>query len=231
MQRLFLLIIILTFSFFKIEGNLNQILKRKINNTDRAQELYLRRTFRDLKINNNSKVADIGAGVGWLTIHLAQYVGSQGKVYAVDIEPLYIFHIEQVIKTKKLNNIQAILGSDIDPKLPNNTLDAVIILIAYHEFVKPLTMLTKIYQAIKFGARLGIIDRDNDQMRIKAYESYAKTGYIPDRINETLPNHFLLKEHYIALPIVKQEITSIGFKFLFSRELANDYYLAIFIKI
>jgi hypothetical protein len=63
------------------------------------------------------------------------------------------------------NNVEVFFGSTTDPKLPLNTLDAVIIWIAYHEFEKPITMLTKIREAMKIGARVGILERDTDQMR------------------------------------------------------------------
>jgi hypothetical protein len=91
-------------------------------------------------------------------------------------------------------------------------------------------MLTKIRKAMKIGARLGIIDRDTDQMRTKAREAYAKTGYISDRINETLSHHFQTIDHTLALDIVVRETTSVGFTFLFSRELGGDYYIAVFVN-
>ena len=103
-----------------------------------------------------------------------------------------------------------------------------IILIAYHEFEKPIIMLTKTRQAMKIGARLGILDRDTDQMRTDARESYANTGYVSHRVNETLINDYLTSNHYLALNIVVREVISVGFKFLFSRELGGDHYIAVF---
>ncbi|CAF1531009.1 unnamed protein product [Rotaria sp. Silwood1] len=196
--------------------------------SDRAQQLRLRQVFRDLKIHRNAIVADVGAGIGWLTTRLAKFIGPKGKVYAEDIVSRYISYIDKEIKTHKLNNVETILGSTTDPKLPKNTLDAVIILNAYHEFEKPITMLTKIRQAMKIGARLGILYRDNDQMRIDARKAYATTGYILHRINETLTNIYLTSDHYLALDIVVREATLVGFTFLFSRELGGDYYIAVF---
>lgn len=200
------------------------------DDSDRAKQLHLRQTFRDLKIRRQMKVADVGAGGGWLTVRLATFIGPKGRVYAVDIFPGFISYIEGTIKSHQLKNVVPILGSATDPNLPENTLDAVMILIAYHEFTKPITMLTKIRRAMKIGARLGIIERDTDQMRNKAREAYEKTGFITDRVNETLSDHFLVKEHVIALDIIIHEVTSVGFKYLFSRELAHDYYSAIFVK-
>lgn len=239
MLRLILLIFIFIIGLFESKCYSNETLRKKslyneslikFDKSDRARQLDLWKVFRDLNIRRNSKVADVGAGSGWLTLRLSPFVGRKGKVYAVEILPRSVSYIEEIVKRDKLNNVQTILGLTTDPKLPENTLDAVMILIAYHEFEKPLTMLTKIRKAMKIGARLGILERDNDQMRIKAFEAYNKTGYISQRINETLPNHFVINEHYLALNIVKREVTSVGFKFLFSRELGGDYYIAVFVN-
>ena len=215
-------------------GSIKKISRTKspsiFDDSGRARDLHLRQTFRDLKIRRHAKVADVGAGGGWLTVRLASHVGSRGKVYAVDIFPGFVSHIEETIKVHQLNNVVPILGSAIDPKLPENTFDAVMILIAYHEFTKPITMLTKIRRAMKIGGRLGVLERDTDQMRVKAREAYETTGYIADRVNETLSDHFRIKEHVMALDIIIREVTSVGFQFLFSRELAYDYYSAIFVN-
>jgi ubiquinone/menaquinone biosynthesis C-methylase UbiE len=211
-------------AFVEAKRMSNETLKKKTSNIGslatfdksyRAQQLSLWQVFRDLKIRRHCKVADVGAGTGWLTMRLSPFVGPKGKVYAVEIFPGYVSHITEIIKT---------------PKLPSNTLDAVMILIAYHEFEKPITMLTKIRKSMKVGARLGILERDTDQMRAEAREAYAKTGYISGRVNETFSDHFVTNEHYLALDIVVQEATFVGFTFLFSRELGGDHYIAVFIN-
>jgi precorrin-6B methylase 2 len=240
MQRSILFILLVIVSFLDAECLSNETSNKTTSYTkpstifddsDRARQLHLRQVFQYLKIRRHFKVADVGAGGGWLTVRLGQFVDPKGKVYAVDIYRAYVSYVKGAIKTHQLNNVEVILGSATDPKLPENTLDAVMILIAYHEFTKPITMLTKIRRAMKIGARLGIIDRDNDQMRTDAREAYTKTGYIPFRVNETLSDHFLTNEHYLALNIVVHEATLVGFKFLFSRELGGDHYIAVFINV
>ncbi|CAF1181661.1 unnamed protein product [Rotaria sordida] len=238
MLRSFLLILIFIFTIIDGKHQSNETLRKTpsrytgftiiFDRSDRAQQLHLQKVFRDLKIHRNAKVADIGAGSGWLTVRLAKFIGPKGKVYAEDIVPRYISYIDEEIKRHELDNVEIIHGSTTDPKLPNNTLDAVIILNAYHEFEEPITILTKIRQAMKISARLGILDRDTDQMRIDARKAYAKTGYVLHRINKTLINNYVTNNHYLALNIVVREVTSVGFTFLFSRELGGDFYIAVF---
>jgi Protein-L-isoaspartate(D-aspartate) O-methyltransferase (PCMT) len=54
-------------------------------------------------------IADIGAGSGYFTFHLAHHVGDKGKVYAVDVSPDMILHINRRIRELKVNNVVSIL--------------------------------------------------------------------------------------------------------------------------
>ena len=116
-----------------------------------SEQRELRKIFRFLKLRRHARVADIGAGSGWLTVHLSRFVGPKGQVYAEDIFPRQISTIAEQVKRLNLTNVQVIAGSVSDPKLPESMLDAVIILNAYHEFKMPLTVLAKIRQTMKRG--------------------------------------------------------------------------------
>ncbi|BCM90718.1 hypothetical protein IAD21_02578 [Abditibacteriota bacterium] len=196
----------------------------------REQELRLPTVFRALNIKRDKQVADIGAGGGWLSVRLARAVGPTGVVYAEEILPKYTQYIETRARREGLSNIKTILGTTSDPKLPANGLDAVVILNAYHEFDQPRGMLAKIKTAMKPGARLGIIERDTDEQRLEARQAYAQTGEILRRVNEKDDQNPLTDDHTLALDIVKREGEKVGFRFLGSRELGADKYLAIFRK-
>lgn len=195
----------------------------------RDVKLQLPRVFRDLKIGPGIKVADVGAGGGWLSVRLAAQVGPTGTVYAQEILPRYVAAIQQRAKTARLSNIETVLGTTSDPKLPAKTLDAVVILNAYHEFDQPLAMLAKIRGAMKPGARLGILERDEDYLRREARRAYAQTGKILRRIEEKDDKNPTTDDHRLALDVVKREGEKAGFKFLSSRELGEDNYLAVFV--
>jgi ubiquinone/menaquinone biosynthesis C-methylase UbiE len=107
-------------------------------------------------------VADIGAGSGWFTVRAAQRVGSSGTVYAVDINPEAIRYIDQRVKKQSLQNVKSILNTPDDPKLPKDSVDAVLLLKTYHEVADPVALLEHLRPALRPGARLGIIDRNGD---------------------------------------------------------------------
>jgi len=196
----------------------------------REQLLRLPRVFRDLKIGRGSVVADVGAGGGWLTVRLARQVGAKGTVYAEEILPRYVDYTVRRAKHEGFSNVRGVLGTTSDPKLPANTLDGALVLNAYHEFDQPLGMLRHIKDAMKPGARLGIIERDNPELRAEAERAYARTGLILHRVEEKDAKGALTDDHRLALPIVRREGERAGFRFIGSRQLGEDNYLAIFQK-
>jgi predicted methyltransferase len=128
-------------------------------NPDRDKKLQIERVLDVLGIKEGVSVADIGAGSGWFTVRAARRVGGKGTVYAVEINPDYVKHIEQRAARENLPNIRAVLGKEDDPLLPARSVDAVLILKTYHEVSQPIRLLTRLRPALRPGARLGIIDR------------------------------------------------------------------------
>ncbi|WP_157947588.1 methyltransferase domain-containing protein [Abditibacterium utsteinense] len=194
----------------------------------RDAKLQLPRVFHDLKIGQGSKVADIGAGGGWLTVRLGFQVGPKGVVYAEEILPKYTAYIEKRARLSGLSNVRTVLGTVTDPKLPAKTIDAAIILNAYHEFDQPLAVLAKVRAGLKSGGRLGIMERDDDGLRLEARRAYAQTGRILRRVTEKNDGNALTDDHRLALDVVRREGERAGFKFVSSRELGDDNYLAVF---
>ena len=112
-----------------------------------------------LKIAEGKSVADIGAGSGWFTVRAAKRVGEKGKVFAVELNQEYIDYINNRAKRKNFANIQTILGTEDNPKLPENSVDAVLILKTYHEIGQPIKVLENLRKSLKKDALLGIIDK------------------------------------------------------------------------
>jgi predicted RNA methylase len=125
----------------------------------RDKRLQVQRVMDVLGIRKGSAVADIGAGSGWFSVRAARRAGREGVVYAVDINPKYLRHIERRAKKEKLPNIRTIRGAADDPQLPPASVDAVLLLKTYHEIEKPVELLRKLRPALRQNARVGIIDR------------------------------------------------------------------------
>jgi ubiquinone/menaquinone biosynthesis C-methylase UbiE len=114
-----------------------------------------------LNISENSVVADLGAGSGWFTVRLAVRVGPNGKVYAEDIQHQMIEAITRRVAREGLRNVETILGSPSDPRLPQ-PVDAVLIVDAYHEMEHKVVLLRNVARALKPDGRIGIINFKKD---------------------------------------------------------------------
>ncbi len=128
----------------------------------RDQRLQIDRVMDLLKITPGKSVADIGAGSGWFTVRAARRVGSAGTVYAEDINPQAIQHIEQRVQAEKLANVKTVHGTPDDTKLAPGSVDAVFLLKVYHEIARPVAVMQQLRAALKPGGSVGIIDRNGN---------------------------------------------------------------------
>jgi ubiquinone/menaquinone biosynthesis C-methylase UbiE len=107
-----------------------------------------------LNIKPGMTVADIGTGVGYMLPFLSSAVGPSGKVYGEDIQTDFLDRA----KAKKSANVELILGTETDPKLPSGAVDVALVLDVYHHFDYPDRMLAAIRRGLKPGAHLVIVD-------------------------------------------------------------------------
>jgi ubiquinone/menaquinone biosynthesis C-methylase UbiE len=107
-----------------------------------------------MDIKPGMTVADIGTGVGYMLPFLSSAVGPSGKVYGEDIQTDFLDRA----KAKKAANVELILGTETDPKLPAGAVDVALVLDVYHHFDYPDKMLAAIRRGLKPGAHLVIVD-------------------------------------------------------------------------
>lgn len=111
-----------------------------------------------LGIQEGDVVADIGAGSGYHTRRLARKVGADGKVLAVDIQPEMLAILTNKLAAAGITNVQPILGTIEDPKLPENSVDLVLMVDVYHEFSHPYEMVQAICRGLKPGGRVAFVE-------------------------------------------------------------------------
>ncbi len=147
--------------------------------------------FAALAIGTGSHVADVGAGRGYFTVRLADHVGAEGRVYAVDIDEGALSQLRTRAEADGLTNVEVIRGLTDDPRLPPDALDAVLVVDAYHEMSEFGAMLAGMYRALKQGGRLVMLDfRPADTTASRA----AQTA-----------------RHTIAMDVAERELLQAGF--------------------
>jgi len=136
-----------------------------------------------LKITEGKQVADLGAGSGWFTTRAAKRGGGKGTVFAVEINQEYINHINDRAKKENFTNIRTVLGTEDDPKLAANSVDAVLILKTYHEIGQPVKVPRNLRKSLKKDALVGIIDKngkgdDHGIDKDKVIEEAKRAGFV-----------------------------------------------------
>lgn len=102
-------------------------------------------------------VADVGAGSGYFTLRLAHHVGPQGRVYAVDVSPDMIRHLNRRVRDAGLLNVSTILAPPDDPLLPE-PVDRFLFVDVWHHIEDQPGYLAQIKKGLKPGGQLVMID-------------------------------------------------------------------------
>jgi SAM-dependent methyltransferase len=125
---------------------------------EREQEERSSKLLESLKLKDGDVVVDLGAGSGYFTFPLAAKVAPKGKVLAVDIQQEMLDIIKKKMKEKKVTNIDLILGTETDPKLPEAGVDLILLVDVYHEFSDPYEMTVTMTKGLKPGGRLVFVE-------------------------------------------------------------------------
>lgn len=103
-------------------------------------------------------VADIGAGTGLFLKSFSTAVGRRGRVYAIDISPRLVEHLDARVKTEKLSNVSVVRNDSRSLQLMNTRLDKAFVCDSYHHFEHHEDMLESIFKALKPGGELILVD-------------------------------------------------------------------------
>ena len=148
-------------------------------------------------------VADVGAGVGYFTLRLAKRVGPAGRVWATDVQPEMLSMLRERAAKAQYTNIETVLGTEKDPKLPPKSFDLILLVDVYHEFSQPQRMLQRLKTALKSGGRLVLLEyrkedphipiRSDHKMSVdEARTEVEAEGYKLQKVLPDLPRQHIL---------------------------------------
>ena len=163
---------------------------------DRERWQKVPEIFAAMGVSTGSRVADVGAGSGFFTVRLARAVGPAGRVFAVDVNTDTVRDLAARVVREKLENVEVIAGTPADPRLPAS-LDAVLIVNAYHEMDEHQPILDKIRQALKLEGRLVIVE--------PIAQAREKTSRAEQRANHEIAIRYVLEDlHQAGFAILDQ---------------------------
>jgi ubiquinone/menaquinone biosynthesis C-methylase UbiE len=151
-----------------------------------------------LNIKPGMTVCDLGCGNGFYTLELAERVGADGVVYAVDIQQEMLHLLDERAKQAGVKNIKPVLGSFIDPRLPDESQDLILLVDVYHEFSHPEHMLRAMRKALKPTGRIALVEfrLEDPKVPIKLLHKMSKEQIM----KEYPPNGYKLVESFDELP-------------------------------
>jgi ubiquinone/menaquinone biosynthesis C-methylase UbiE/intracellular sulfur oxidation DsrE/DsrF family protein len=177
-----------------------------------SREVYVNRdkVLKACGLKPGMVVADVGAGTGLYTRLFAKEVGAAGQVFAVDIAPKFLEHIQKTSRDAGLKNVSPVLCNFDSVDLPANAVDVAFLCDTYHHFEFPEKTMLSLHRSIKPGGRLIVIDFHR----------------IPGKSSEKTMSHVRAGQE-----IVEKEIGSFGFKKLDEvKNLLAENYFVIYTK-
>jgi SAM-dependent methyltransferase len=111
----------------------------------------------ELKLTPGMVVADVGAGSGYLSRRMAPLV-APGRVIAVDIQPEMLALLRKLSEDPRYANIEPLLGSATDTRLPAASVDLAIMVDVYHELENPFEVMESLVRSLKPGGRVAFVE-------------------------------------------------------------------------
>jgi ubiquinone/menaquinone biosynthesis C-methylase UbiE len=171
---------------------------RWLTRESRLREEDTATMLQQLGIRPGQTVCDMGCGNGFYALQLAELVGDEGQVLAVDIQVEMLRLLQARAELADVTNIRLIHGSVVDPQLPEGEVDLILCVDVYHEFSHPEQMLTAMRRALSPEGRLVLVEfrTEDPDVPIKPLHKMSKQQIL----KELLPNGFRLVRQFDQLP-------------------------------
>ena len=150
-----------------------------------------------LELQSHHIVADIGAGSGYFTFLIAPLV-PEGKVLAVDIQEEMLSIMQAKQATNGLMNVEMILGTEQDPRLPRESVDLVLMVDVYHEFSYPREMMEQIVGALKPDGRVVLVEYRGEDSNVPIKPRHKMTASQAEKEMQAVGLHLI--ENKAMLP-------------------------------
>ena len=150
-----------------------------------------------LGLKPGSRVADVGAGLGLLTVHLARAVAPTGKVTATDVAAHVLELMKQRLAVAGLDGVVEgrVVAADT-PGLEAGTYDAILLAEVDNYFTDPVAWLRAALPALKPGGRIVIENRIHH--RAKSMAAAQRAGLVLQDETNPVPTHVLAV--FVATP-------------------------------
>ncbi|QDU77122.1 Ubiquinone/menaquinone biosynthesis C-methyltransferase UbiE [Bremerella volcania] len=164
----------------------------------RQREEDCQKMLENLGVKPGMTICDMGCGNGFYSLKLAEMVGKEGKILAVDIQPEMLRLLKARAEEEGIENIELILGELDNPKLPEGKVDLILCVDVYHEFSHPVEMLAGMRQSLKPDGKIVLLEfrMEDPNVPIKLLHKMSKK----QMLLEYEANGFQLAKQFDGLP-------------------------------
>ena len=160
-----------------------------------------------LAFRPGERVADIGAGSGYFTRRIAPAVGATGVVWAIDIAPEVLDHLETRARREGLANVRVQKVQPDDPQLPAGGIDTILMVDTLHYVKERGAYAKKLRAGLAPGGRVVVIDfvpkspeerpwgppPEQKMSREEVDAAMAEAGLVPARVHDFLTEQFFVE--------------------------------------
>lgn len=164
------------------------------------------RVLEALDIRPGAEIADLGAGGGYFTFRLADAVGPQGSVYAVDVDDEMLAYISDRSAREARRNVDAVLALPDDPRLPRDGVDLIFISNTYHHIQDRPTYFARVRRSLREGGRIAIID-------------FNRESWLP-----------WISGHWTPSDVIREEMEAAGYRLVQTHEFLPCQSFMVFAK-
>jgi len=107
-----------------------------------------------LRPEPGERILEIGPGVGYYTLDMAEWVGPEGRVEIFDLQQEFLDHTSGRAGERGLANVIPTQGDATALPYEDNSMDAVVLTAVLGEIPDPVAALDQINRVLKPGGRL-----------------------------------------------------------------------------
>jgi arsenite methyltransferase len=129
-----------------------------LDNPQRDAEQKPDEVIAALSLKQGEILADVGAGSGYFSFRFARKVGRTGRIYAIDINPDMILHMNRRIRDMKWTNVATLLSAPDDPFLQDASIHRFFICNTWHPIENRPSYIARMKKMLKPGGQVIVVD-------------------------------------------------------------------------